>query len=62
MALISNLYLIWVKVFKNGPSKIRQTISLQVFKGCLPNILLGPISRQYSLSIPTESLRKPLLF
>ena len=46
-----------VKVFKNGPSKIcgrhplknlkcygllRQTISLKFFKGCLPQILLGP--------------------
>ena len=30
------------KVFKNGPSKIcgKQTISLQFFKGCLPQISL----------------------
>ena len=48
---------IYVKVFKNGPSKIcgrqplknlkrydlpKQTMSLQSFKGCLPQILLGP--------------------
>ena len=47
---------IWDKVFKNGSSKIcgrqplkklkgygvlEQTISLQIFKGCLPQILLG---------------------
>ena len=46
----------WVKIFKNGPSKIfgrqplnnlkwyglpKQTISLQIFKGCLPQVLLG---------------------
>ena len=41
-------YIIWKKVFKNGPSKIcwrqpQQTISLQIFKGCLPYILLGPL-------------------
>ena len=38
-------------MFKNGPSKIcerqrvknlRGVISLQIFKGCLPQILLGP--------------------
>ena len=40
---------IWVKVFKNGPSKVcgRQPlknlrISLQIFKGCLAQLLLGP--------------------
>ena len=41
---------IWVKVFKNGPSKIcgRQSICLsgpyhfKFFKGCLLQILLGP--------------------
>ena len=35
---------ILVKVFKNGASKVcgRQTISLQTFKGCFPQILLGP--------------------
>ena len=40
----------WDKVFKNGPSKIcgRQPsknlkgYGLQIFKGCLPQILLGP--------------------
>ena len=47
----------WVKVFKNGPSKTcgrqhlknlrgyglhRQTISLQIFKDSLPQILLVP--------------------
>ena len=49
-------FIIWVKVFKNGPSKIcewqplkiwrgmvgfKQTISLQIFKGCHSQILLG---------------------
>ena len=35
---------IWVKVFKNGPSKVcgRQLYHFNFFKGCLPNILLGP--------------------
>ena len=39
---------IWDKVFKNGPSKIcrRQPLSrpyaFKVFKGCIPQILLGP--------------------
>ena len=47
----------WDEVFKNGPNKIcrrqllrnlkgygllKQTISFQIFKGCLPQILLGP--------------------
>ena len=39
----------WDKAFKNGPSEIfgkqpllKQTISLQFFKDCLPRILLGP--------------------
>ena len=47
----------WDKVFKNGPSKtcgrqplknlkeygpLKQTIPLQIFKGCLPQISLGP--------------------
>ena len=58
--VIKSFYIrnIWVKVVKNGPSKIcgrqplkslkwwygllRQTISLQILKGCLPLILLGP--------------------
>ena len=36
------------KAFKNGPSKIcgrqplKQTMPLQFFKGCLPQVLLGP--------------------
>ena len=35
---------ILVKVFKNGASKVcgRQTMSLQTFKDCFPQILLGP--------------------
>ena len=42
----------WDKVFKNGPSKIcgRQSLKnlnrpypLKFFKGCLPQILLGPV-------------------
>ena len=39
-------YFIWDKVFKNGPSEIcgRQPLSnlKWLFKGCLPQILLGP--------------------
>ena len=35
----------WDKVFRNGPSKIfsRQPYTFKVFKGCLPQILLGII-------------------
>ena len=47
------LWYIWVKVFKNGPSKIcgRQPLKnlviwsalhFKFFKGCLPKILVGP--------------------
>ena len=32
----------WVKVFKNGPSKSRSN-HFRFFKGCLPQILLGPL-------------------
>ena len=54
---VPKIMIIWIKVFKNGPSKIcrrqhlknmkwygllRQAISLQIFKGCLPKILIGP--------------------
>ena len=54
---------IWGKVFKNGPSKIcgrqplkylkgygmlQQTISLQIFKGCFPQIILGPFLNTFS--------------
>ena len=50
---ITNMTLIWNKVFKNGTSKIcgRQPLtiwsdmvclSFQIFKGCLPQILLVP--------------------
>ena len=53
------MYNKWGKVFKNWPSKIcerqplknlkwhglpKQTISLQIFKDCLPQILLGLFS------------------
>ena len=52
-----NVRNIWDKVFKNGPNKVcrrqslknlkgygllKQTISLQFFKGCLQQVLLGP--------------------
>ena len=45
--ITTNLNIIWVKVFKNVPSKIcgRQQavhITSNFFKGCLPQILLGP--------------------
>ena len=35
---------IWDKVFKNGPSKtcLKQTIPFKFFKGCPPQVLLGP--------------------
>ena len=52
---------IWDKVFKNGPSKVcgRQglknlkwygllTYHLKFFKGCLPQILLGPFLNNFS--------------
>ena len=54
---------IWDKVFRNEPSKIcgrqplkylkgygllRQTISLQMFTGCLPQILLGQFFKTLS--------------
>ena len=36
-------WLIWVKVFKNGPSRICGRQPLKTFSnGCLPQILLGP--------------------
>ena len=49
-------YLIWVKVFKNGPSKIcgRQPLKnlksyyFKFFKGCLPQLLLGPFLKTLS--------------
>ena len=37
--------IVWDKVFKNGPSKIcgrQPSKNLKFFKGCLPQILLGP--------------------
>ena len=62
---------IWVRVFKNGPSKIsgrhplknlkgyglpQQTISLQIFKGRLPQILLGPFLNTLSHTIFLQQL------
>ena len=60
-AAINITYHIWDKVFKNGLSKIcgRQPIkylkeygllkqTFKFFKGCLPNILLGPFSNTLS--------------
>ena len=32
----------WVKVFKNGPSKICERQPLKKFKGCLTQIIIGP--------------------
>ena len=50
--LQSVILYIWVKVFKNGPSKTcgRQSLKnvLQIFKGCLPQILLGPFLNTFS--------------
>ena len=55
---LSDIPYIWDKVFQSGPSKIcgrqplknlkgygllKWTISLQIFKGCLSPILLGPL-------------------
>ena len=46
--IIGNLNFMWVKVFKDGPIKIcgRQPLGrpyhFTFFKGCLPQILLGP--------------------
>ena len=48
-------YCIWDKVFKNGPSKIRgrqpvlgRVYPFKFFKGCLPQILLGPLLNTFS--------------
>ena len=43
---------IWDKVFKNGPSKICGRQPLSFFKGCLPQILLGPFLNTLSHFIP----------
>ena len=44
----------WNKVFKNGPSKIcgGQSLKAYIFKGCLPQILLGPFLN----TLPNHSL------
>ena len=57
----------WVKVFKNGPSKIygrktfkklnwyglpKQTISLQIFNDCIPQILFGPFLMFHHVCLP----------
>ena len=36
----------WTNVFKNGPSKIGKgrPYHFKIFKGCLPQVLLGPFS------------------
>ena len=39
----------WVKIFKNGPVKFVEDSLKKCFKGCLPQILLGPF-----LSILTQ--------
>ena len=43
----------WVRVFKNGPSKIcgrqpKQTFFFKFFKGYLPQVLLGPFLNTFS--------------
>ena len=54
----------WVKVFKNGPSKIcgRQLLkNLKFFKGYLPQILLGPFVNtltQMSGKFPEKTQKK----
>ena len=37
-------YNLWKTAFKklNGYGLLKQTISVQIFKGCFPQILLGP--------------------
>ena len=56
------------EVFKNGPSKICGRHRLKIypfkfFKGCLPQILLGPFLNTWTqlilliLSIPTKNIR-----
>ena len=50
----------WGKVFKNGPSKIcgtqmvclRRPYHFKYFKGCLPQILLGPF---LNISVPFDT-------
>ena len=53
----SEIFFIWDKVFKNGPSKIcgRKSLKnlkgyglLKFFKGCRPQILLGPFLNSLS--------------
>ena len=51
---------IWGKVFKSGPSKIclGRPYSFKFFKGCLPQILLGPLLNTLShiiFIIPVKS-------
>ena len=48
-SIYSFIYVIWVKLFKNGPSKIcgrhpskNLKCTSNFFKGCLPQILFGP--------------------
>ena len=67
------LYCIWDKVSKNGSSKIcgrhplknlkgyglKQTISFEFFKGCIPQILFGPfLSILSHLSQQLKGLKK----
>ena len=58
---------IWIKVFKNGPSKIcrRQPLKnlkwyFKLFKGCLPQISLGTLLN--TLSYMTMSLKSTMKF
>ena len=59
---LESLMNLWGKVFKNGPSKIwgRQPLPyhFKLFKGCLPQILLGPFLNTLShLCLYFESVK-----
>ena len=48
---------IWDKVFKTGPSKINlsRPLPFNFFKGCLPQVLLGPLLNTFShIKVKTE--------
>ena len=53
---------IWVKVFKNGPSKIcgKQPLKslIRFFKGCVPQSLLGPFLNTFTNIMLTQLFTK----
>ena len=51
--MLTVLLCIWDKVFKNGASKIcgSRPYPFKFFKGCLPQILVGPMTKAEKLEI-----------